>query len=620
MTEEKKIAGIYVRVSTEEQSREGFSLKEQEERLKEFCNFKRYEIYKIYKDAGISAKNDKRPAYQEMMSDVKNKNINVIVAFKLDRLTRSVYDIEKLMKTVNDYECDIDCMADESNTTTSNGRMVMRIMTSVSQNEIEKCSERTKFGMVGAIKSGHIPNRTPLGFKRIDKKLVPDLITKDVIVRVFDLYLEGKSHQTIANIYNKEKILGKNNWYDSTIQKILSNELYKGDFVNGKRTKHPTYYENVVDPIVSKEKWESCQYQKQRNARHYERTATYLFTNKLKCSKCGCFLGGSATTKPNGKKYYYYKCEHCKTYFNESDIETSLFVLMNELVKEDELLNNYYTPFIKSKLENNQIDFDKQIKELDKQMDRIKNAYIKGILKINDFDKEIKHIEFQRKDLLKKQKEQKQYENLSFTIDDLLILQDEQEVDSFVNPESYLQNFNKWDKLEKSEQQRIIGKYIDNITIEKNADYIKIVNGNFRESYLKDIRTNHDDYGIPYNFNIFEDDYGYKLNMNHEVRTKEEAKKYFDKLCKIMSDYKFNYYVIDTDDDLKNIKFSSDVEIEKIVRLIALKPDKRFKNQNLKLGVITIDLTNIKDKNGSQLYKGFFEKLKEVNKNELCNI
>ena len=620
MTEDKKIAGIYVRVSTEEQSREGFSLKEQEERLKEFCNFKRYEIYKIYKDAGISAKNDKRPAYQEMMSDVKNKNINVIVAFKLDRLTRSVYDIEKLMKTVNDYECDIDCMADESNTTTSNGRMVMRIMTSVSQNEIEKCSERTKFGMVGAIKSGHIPNRTPLGFKRIDKKLVPDLITKDVIVRVFDLYLEGKSHQTIANIYNKEQVLGKTNWYDSTIQKILSNELYKGDFVNGRRTKRPTYYENVVAPIVSKEKWESCQYQKQRNARHYERTATYLFTNKLKCSKCGCFLGGSATTKPNGKKYYYYKCEHCKTYFNESDIETSLFVLMNELVKEDELLNNYYTPFIKSKLENNQIDFDKQIKELDKQMDRIKNAYIKGILKINDFDKEIKHIEFKRKDLLKKQKEQKQYENLSFTIDDLLILQDEQEVDSFVNPESYLQNFNKWDKLEKSEQQRIIGKYIDNITIEKNADYIKIVNGNFRESYLKDIRTNHDDYGIPYNFNIFEDDYGYKLNMNHEVRTKEEAKKYFDKLCKIMSDYKFNYYVIDTDDDLKNIKFSSDVEIEKIVRLIALKPDKRFKNQNLKLGVITIDLTNIKDKNGNQLYKGFFEKLKEVNKNELCNI
>lgn len=74
MNETNKIAGIYVRVSTEEQSREGFSLKEQEERLKEFCQFKRYSIYKVYKDAGISAKNDKRPAYQEMMNDVRNKN------------------------------------------------------------------------------------------------------------------------------------------------------------------------------------------------------------------------------------------------------------------------------------------------------------------------------------------------------------------------------------------------------------------------------------------------------------------------------------------------------------------------------------------------------------------
>ena len=69
-----------------------------------------YEIFKVYKDAGISAKNDKRPAYQEMLEDIRYKNINIIVAFKLDRLTRSVYDIEKLMKIVNDLDCDIDCL------------------------------------------------------------------------------------------------------------------------------------------------------------------------------------------------------------------------------------------------------------------------------------------------------------------------------------------------------------------------------------------------------------------------------------------------------------------------------------------------------------------------------
>ena len=98
MNEEKKIAGIYKRVSTLDQKREEFSLPEQEEKLREFCKFKDYEIYKVYEDAGISAKNDKRPAYQEMIQDIEDKKINVIVAFKLDILTRSVYDIEKLMR------------------------------------------------------------------------------------------------------------------------------------------------------------------------------------------------------------------------------------------------------------------------------------------------------------------------------------------------------------------------------------------------------------------------------------------------------------------------------------------------------------------------------------------
>ena len=572
MDEKIKSAGIYIRVSTFDQAREGFSLREQEERLKEFCKFKRYNIYKVYQDAGISAKNDKRPAYQEMIEDVKKGNINVIVALKLDRLTRSVYDIEKLMKFVNDYECDIDCMADESNTTTSNGRMVMRIMTSVSQNEIEKCSERTKFGMAGAIKNGHIPNRTGLGFKRENKKLVPDPLTKDIIVRIFDLYLEGKSHQAIANIYNKEKVLGKTNWYDSTIQKILSNELYKGDYVNGKRTKHPTYYENVIEPIVSKEKWESCQYQKLRNARHYERTATYLFTNKLKCSKCGNFLGGHATTKTNGKKYYYYKCNTCKTYFNEIDIEKELKAFMLELAKQDDLINNYYTPFIKSKLEDKTEDYKKEIKDLDKQLDRIKTAYIKGVVKLEDFDKEIKHIEYQKSDLEKRQKGQKQYEDLSFTLNDLLIIQDIQEIEFYTNPDV----LNNWSNKSKEDKQKIIGKYIDNITIEKKNNKFEISNIEFRKNYLEDMIYNHYKFNTPCNVYMYEDEYGIPLKLNHELKTMKEAENYFKRLEKYVGDYKLNYYISEIDEKEKRFNYTPNNDVEKIIRLIGI-GDKRKK-------------------------------------------
>ena len=82
--EEKKVAGIYIRVSTEDQAREGFSLGEQREKLIDLCRFKEYEVYKVYEDAGISAKDMKhRPKFQEMLDDMRNGKINYIVAYKL---------------------------------------------------------------------------------------------------------------------------------------------------------------------------------------------------------------------------------------------------------------------------------------------------------------------------------------------------------------------------------------------------------------------------------------------------------------------------------------------------------------------------------------------------------
>ena len=121
-----------------------------------------------------------------------------------------------------------------------------------------------------------IPHKAPLGYTRKDKTLVPDM-KKDVVVRIFDLYHSGLSYQKIKNIFNKEKVLGKTNWYDTTILKILENEIYKGDFVYGKGTKHSTYYKEVVEPLVSKELWEKCQAQQKKNSRSYQRTLTYLF-------------------------------------------------------------------------------------------------------------------------------------------------------------------------------------------------------------------------------------------------------------------------------------------------------------------------------------------------------
>ena len=225
MNEEKKIlAGLYMRVSTEDQAREGFSLPEQKERLEAYCKFNGYKIIEYYTDAGISAKTGNfRPEYDRMLEDGKEGKINMIIALKLDRITRSSKDWESLMDYLEKFSVNIAFVNDDINTTTANGKMVSRIMMSVSQNEIERTSERTKIGLAGAIKQGHIPHQAPLGYKHENKKLVVDPLTKDVVIRIFNLYYEGMSYQKISTLFNKEKVLGKTNWRDSTITAILSN-------------------------------------------------------------------------------------------------------------------------------------------------------------------------------------------------------------------------------------------------------------------------------------------------------------------------------------------------------------------------------------------------------------
>ncbi len=182
----KKIAGIYIRVSTENQAREGFSLGEQKEKLLQLCKFKEYEVFKVYQDAGISAKNmEDRPAFQEMLADMKKGKINYIVAYKLDRVTRSVRDLEELISQLEKYNTYLVCDRDDVNTSTANGRFFVRMLTVLSQLEIEIVSERTKFGLNGAIKSGHLPGIVPLGYKKDNnKKTIIDETTK--IMKMID--------------------------------------------------------------------------------------------------------------------------------------------------------------------------------------------------------------------------------------------------------------------------------------------------------------------------------------------------------------------------------------------------------------------------------------------------
>ena len=467
---------------------------EQKERLEAFCKFKGYEIIDYYQDAGISAKTGNlRPEFERLKDDIRAKKINTIISLKLDRITRSIYDWENLITFLDKNNAYLDCANDEINTTTANGKMVSRLLMSVSQNEIERTSERTKIGLAGAIKQGHIPHVAPLGYKHEDKKLVIDYSTKDIVIRIFDLYYNGYSYQKISNIFNEEKVLDKTNWRDSTIQTILENEIYKGDFVHGKRTKQPIYYKDVVEPIVSREMWAECQVQKKKNSKSYQRTLTYLYLQKLKCPKCNRILGGKATTKKNGKAYFYYYCNDCKIEFKENIINDYFNNFIDELTQYDSVVNQFFLPMIKQKFDEPKEQLEKEIRNQNNKLERIKKAYINGAFDVKEYKEEKHIVEKAIKELKIKLDDTDCAEELRFTPQDILLKRDIDYINKLKLDKEYKEQTKTWKDYTRKEKAELIMKYVDDIELSLVGKEIAVNKINFRESICKPYQQLYED-------------------------------------------------------------------------------------------------------------------------------
>ena len=544
MDNEKKIAGLYIRVSTEDQAREGFSLPEQEKRLRAMCEYKGYEIYKLYKDAGISAKTGNyRPAFEELLQDIRDKKCNTIVVLKLDRLTRSVYDMEGIMKFLDENNAYLDCANEEINTTNSSGKMVARLLTTVSQNEIERTSERTKVGLAGAIKEGHIPARAPLGYKHIDKKLVPDPLTKDIVIRIYNLYFEGKSYYNIATIFNEEKVLGKTNWCDTGILRIIANEVYKGDYVHGKRTNHPTYYKDVVEPIVSKELWESCQVQKKKNQKNYMRTQTYIFLQKLKCPKCGRILAGGASHKIKSDKwYFYYRCENCKNNIHENKIEEHIKTLLADILEYDNVVNEFFLPVLKSKVDDPKIELENELKKLNNKKERIRKAYIDELFTEEEFKQESKLIENQIEIINSKILENSQTEQLNFTMEDILLKRDMDFINKVKLPISYYAFNDNWDLLDRDTRADIVMRYIDDIELELKGNKYEVKQINFRSTFYSDFEELYKKGYIDKKRPLTYDFNGICVDTNIRYSEYLPIKDVMQHLCRLNEYYEVNLY------------------------------------------------------------------------------
>ena len=367
--QEQKLVAIYTRVSTTNQAREGHSLEEQEKRIRARCLSDNNIVYKVYTDAGISGKNaDNRPAYQQMMKDMKKGKFNLIMAFKMDRLSRSVIDFEYFFNDIKKYNCEVQFIEGNIDTTGAAGMLFARILEVFAQFERELIKERTLVGVESAVNKGHFGGKPPLGYKtKLDddgKKLKEWIINEDeakIVREIFELCASGKTYFQISNILkekypkvissirkdkktNEDKITYRS-WTDSSISCILNNKCYMGTYEYRKSIDNKETIEiiDIVPKIVSEDLFNDCQDMIFRNGRNYYRSKRYLFIQRLVCPKCGRIMACNGCKNKMKKDYLYYKCKDCGTYIREELIEKALMSELNNLFELSNLISeNYY--------------------------------------------------------------------------------------------------------------------------------------------------------------------------------------------------------------------------------------------------------------------------------------
>lgn len=370
MDNDKKTVAIYTRVSTTDQAREGHSLEEQEKRLKARCVSNNYVVYKVYTDAGISGKSaDNRPAYQQMLRDMRKGKFNLIMAFKMDRISRSVIDFENFFIDIKKYNCDVEFIEGNIDTSGASGMMFARILEVFAQFERELIRERTLIGVESAVNKGHFGGKPPLGYKhKLDesgkhklKQWEIDEEEAKIVRKIFELCASGKTYFQIAKILKEEypqviSSIKKNKetgeeeiiyrkWNDSSISTILNNKSYMGVYQYRKclENKDTIDIVGVVPKIVSEELFNDCQDMIARNGRNYYRSKNYLFIQRLVCPHCGRILACNGCKNKMKNDYLYYKCKDCGIYLREELIEDALINELNNLLELSTIIkNNYY--------------------------------------------------------------------------------------------------------------------------------------------------------------------------------------------------------------------------------------------------------------------------------------
>ncbi|MBI5984044.1 recombinase family protein [Clostridium perfringens] len=449
----RKLIAVYCRVSTEEQSENGYSIDEQERLLEEWCKKMGYVIYKCYSDRGISGKNIKdRPALKELLSDAKAGKFDMVISWKINRVSRKLEDVLKIVNLLEKNNITFKSYSEPFETDTPAGRMQFQMMALIGEFERGTIAQNVKMGMIAKAKNGNwcggrvlgydlVPNNSPEEEKKGKNKLEINEKEAEIVRFIFNEYSKGKGYKAITNKMNKlgYKTKKGNNFSVGSIRDILTNPVYIGEIRYNVRQNwsekrrrninpNPIRVKGKHEAIIDRELWDKVQLilesKKGKPSRIYD--GEYPLTGILRCPKCGAGMVISRTTNTladgTKRRIAYYCCGNWKnkgtSVCNSNTIRVDkaneyVFKKIEELVSNEAMIKAVVKNINKERKDKVKPakrllgDIDKELEKLDKRKRKIFEAYEDDILTKEEFqtrkdelNEKIRILEEEKKPLL----------------------------------------------------------------------------------------------------------------------------------------------------------------------------------------------------------------------------
>jgi site-specific DNA recombinase len=431
---------LYPRVSGHEQE-DNYSIPEQIDRMKKYCESRDWMVYKIYTDSVQTGATMDRPGLQSMIKDIEDGKIDMVLVYKLDRLSRSQKDTLYLIEDVFDkHDVGFTSMTENFDTSSPFGKAVLGVLAVFAQLERDKITERTTMGKKARAAEGkwHGSKWVPIGYNYEDGLLQVNEYEKMQILEIADLFLQRVPVRTIANMMTEKGYKHKyGEWDAKAIKRVLQNPVNLGLIKDGD-TLHP----GLHDAIIEQETYDAIQVIMNERKEQYGSNARphkSLLAGFLFCKHCG----GRYARQTNSDGRQYYSCysrnksqkkmikdPNCKNKnYRSEELDIAILLELNKLAIDPEYVDHVRQNKPKNDVNEKIKSITSEIEKIDLQISKMMDLYALGSIDMDVISNKVTDLNKTKASL------QKEIASLDVPDEDEMTVEEIQSLASMMNDE-----------------------------------------------------------------------------------------------------------------------------------------------------------------------------------------